>query len=58
MPQTKVDFYQMLTRTSREIANQLAIANKLKALELKIQIDKSVKEPYDWTTEIDRIIAG
>ena len=58
MPQTQVDFYQMLTRTSREIANQLAIANKLKALELKHQIDKSVKAPYEWTAEIDRIIAG
>ncbi len=58
MPQTQVDFYQTLVRTSREISKQLAIANKLKALELKRQIDKSVKEPYDWTAEIDRIIAG
>lgn len=35
MPQTQVDFYQTLVRTSREIAKQLAIANKLKALEMK-----------------------
>lgn len=35
MPQIQVDFYQTLIHSSREIAKQLAIANKLKVLELK-----------------------
>ena len=58
MPQHQVDFYMTLTRTSKEIAKQLAIANKLKALELKRAADPSVKAPYEWTAEIDRIIAS
>ena len=56
MPQFQVDCYMALTHSSKEIAKQLAIANKLKALELKLQIDKSVKAPYEWTAEIDQII--
>lgn len=36
-----------------DIVKQLKIANKLKAIELKHNIDKSVKEPYEWTKAID-----
>lgn len=35
------------------IAKQLEIANKLKAIELKLKIDKSVKALYEWTQAID-----
>lgn len=35
MPQIQLDCYQTLIHSSREIAKQLAIANKLKVLELR-----------------------
>ncbi len=58
MPKTQSDLYLSLIHNSTEIAKQLKIANKLKALELKFQIDKSVKDSYEWTAAIDQIIAS
>ena len=45
--------YSTLIYYLPNIAKQLEIANKLKAIELKRNIDKSVKEPYEWTKAID-----
>lgn len=56
MPRCQENAYISLAYRLPEIVKQLEIANKLKALELKFQIDKSVKAPYEWTTEIDKIM--
>ena len=54
MPQIQVDFYQTLIRSSREIAKQLAIANKLKVLELR----KGVVGDAPELRELEDEIAG
>lgn len=56
MPRCQENAYISLAYRLPEIVKQLEIANKLKALELKFQIDKSVKAPYEWTAEIDKIM--
>lgn len=47
MPRCQENAYISLAYRLPEIVKQLEIANKLKALELKFQIDKSVKAPYE-----------
>ena len=58
MPQTQAQLNACMSITYQlpAIAKQLRIANQLKALELKRAADPSVKAPYEWTAEIDRIL--
>lgn len=59
--QTEVNAYNSLIYNLpnlSKIAEQFEIANKLKAIELKLKIDKSVKAPYEWTQAIDNVLNG
>ena len=40
MPQIQLDFFITLIKASNEIAEQLKIANKLKAIEIKAEYSK------------------
>jgi len=53
MMQIEENAYSSLIYNLPNIAKQLEIANKLKAIELKFKIDKSVKAPYEWTQAVD-----
>ena len=53
MPQIQVDYYKVLISSSREIAKQLAIANKLKILELKKGVVGNAPELQELEDEID-----
>jgi hypothetical protein len=53
MMQIEQNAYSSLIYNLPKIAEQLEIANKLKAIELKLKIDKSVKAPYEWAQAVD-----
>lgn len=58
MPQTQLNALLAVSHQLPAIAKQLKIANELKALELKREVDPSVKAPYEWAATIDRILKG
>ena len=57
MPQIEIDSYSTLIHNLPEIAKQLEIANKLKAIELKLQFHAGVQNPPPaWVKEIDSLV--
>lgn len=52
MPQIQLDFCRSLMQTSKEIAKQLAIANKLKIIELRDKIGGKFQPLDDLEAEI------
>ena len=58
MPRCQMDAYVSLAYRLPEIAKQLEIANKLKALELKLKFHGTVEPIPEWVSEIDNILEG
>lgn len=56
MPQIQMDAYLTLVRQLPEIAKQMEIANKLKALELKLKFHGMVEPIPEWVSDIDKIM--
>lgn len=56
MTQFEQNAYSSLIYNLPDIAKQLEIANKLKAIELKYKFDKSVKAPYEWAQAVDNVM--
>lgn len=57
MPQIEIDSYSTVIRSLPEIAKQLEIANKLKAIEIKLKFHAGVQNPPPaWAEEIDRLV--
>lgn len=58
MPQIQIDALMTLVHQLPELVEQLKIANKLKAWELKEKHCSSVQALYDGSEEIDKIMKG
>ena len=56
MPQIQIDVLASMYRNLPKIADELETMNKLKALELRLQIDRTVKSPSGWFVELDKIM--
>ena len=56
MPQIQIDALYSLCRDLPKIADELEKMNKLKALELRLKIDKTVKSASGWFVELDKIM--
>ena len=56
MPQIQIDALYSLCRDLPKIADELEKMNKLKALELKLKIDRTVKSTSGWLVELDKIM--
>ena len=56
MPQIQIDALYSLCRDLPKIADELEKMNKLKALELKLKIDRTVKSTSGWFVELDKIM--
>ena len=56
MPQIQLDVLASMYRNLPKIADELEKMNKLKALELRLKIDKTVKSASGWFVELDKIM--
>ena len=56
MPQIQIDVLASMYRNLPKIADELEKMNKLKALELRLKIDKTVKSTSEWRVALDKII--
>ena len=56
MPQIQIDVLVSMYRNLPKIADELEKMNKLKALELRLKIDRSVKSTSGWLVELDEIM--
>ena len=56
MPQIQIDALYSLCRDLPKIADELEKLNKLKALELKLKIARTVKPTSGWLVELDKIM--
>ena len=56
MPQIQIDALYSLCHSLPKIADELEKMNKLKALELRLKIDKTVKSASGWFVELDKIM--
>ena len=56
MPQIQIDVLASMYRNLPKIADELEKMNKLKALELKLKIDRTVKSTSGWLVELDKIM--
>ena len=56
MPQIQIDVLASMYRNLPKIADELEKMNKLKALELRLKIDRTVKSTSGWFVELDKII--
>ena len=56
MPQIQIDALYSLCRDLPKIADELEKMNKLKALELRLKIDRTVKSASGWFVELDKIM--
>ena len=56
MPQIQIDALYSLCRDLPKIADELEKMNKLKALELRLKIDRTVKSTSGWFVELDKIM--
>ena len=56
MPQIQIDALYSLCRDLPKIADELEKMNKLKALELRLKIDRTVKSTSGWLVELDKIM--
>lgn len=58
MPQSQLNAYLSLAYRLPEIVKQLEIANKLKALELKLKFNGFVRPTPTWAEEVDKLLKG
>ena len=56
MPQIQIDALVSMYHNLPKIADELEKMNKLKALELRLKIDKTVKSASGWFAELDKIM--
>ena len=56
MPQIQIDVLAYMYRNLPKIADELEKMNKLKALELMLKIDKTVKSAPEWLADLDKIM--
>ena len=56
MPQIQIDALYSLCHSLSKIADELEKMNKLKALELRLKIDRSVKSVPELLDEVDEIL--
>ena len=56
MPQIQIDALYSLCHSFPKIADELEKMNKLKALELRLKIDRSVKSVPELLDEVDEIL--
>lgn len=58
MPQTQTNALIAVSHQLPEIAKQLRIANKLKALEIRLTFHGNVEPIPEWVGEIEKILKG
>lgn len=56
MPQIQIDVLASMYRNLPKIADELEKMNKLKALELMLKIDRTVKSAPEWLVKLDKIM--
>ena len=56
MPQIQIDVLASMYRNLPKIADELEKMNKLKALELMLKIDRTVKSAPEWLANLDKIM--
>ena len=56
MPQIQIDALYSLCRDLPKIADELEKMNKLKALELRLKIDRTVKSVPELLDEVNKIL--
>ena len=56
MPQIQIDVLASMYRNLPKIADELEKMNKLKALELMLKIDETVKSSPEWLDEVNKIL--
>lgn len=56
MPQIQIDVLASMYRNLPKIADELEKMNKLKALELMLKIDETVKSAPEWLADLDKIM--
>ena len=56
MPQIQIDALYSLCHSLPKIADELEKMNKLKALELMLKIDRTVKSVPGWLADLDKIM--
>ena len=56
MPQIQIDALASMYHNLPKIADELEKMNKLKALELMLKIDETVKSSPEWLDEVNKIL--
>lgn len=56
MPQIQIDALVSMYHNLPKIADELEKMNKLKALELMLKIDETVKSSPEWLDEVNKIL--
>ena len=56
MPQIQIDALASMYHNLPKIADELEKMNKLKALELMLKIDRTVKSVPGWLADLDKIM--
>ena len=56
MPQIQIDALASMYHNLPKIADELERKNKLKALELMLKIDRTVKSAPEWLADLDKIM--